>query len=373
MNEILDLFFNQVAREAATGRVDCGIMQNVLFKTNVYGRTLYKLSNEIKSNQDFIIPTLEINDFDNFCHALIEYYLIADNFYKNISEDFDRKKLILTSLFNNANVEDFKNPVDYIKRRTYFILNPIMEVNKEIDIGYSEVLESNIYITLKKEPINEETPYGLYIKSVKDKEIHNFPIVRFGVVNNQAYFYAVQDDKYKKEVKTDYNKKINRKLYKVNENFLEPKFDNNSDYPENLNAIVPSQLLSLTICLSLLEKMNIERVLVSSFLPIRYNSKEILYIVKKNQQMKKDISFEKIKNEFHDNQIKHEELQRNLSDKFLREFRRLDYIFNNFNITSYPFELDSYSHFKLSEYDGSNNPFLNEIYSLVKNQNNLKK
>ena len=33
MNEILDLFFNQFAREAATGRVDCGIMQNVLFKT----------------------------------------------------------------------------------------------------------------------------------------------------------------------------------------------------------------------------------------------------------------------------------------------------------------------------------------------------
>ena len=44
----------------------------------------------------------------------------------------------------------------------------------------------------------------------------------------------------------------------------------------------------------------------------------------------------------------HYDIQRNLSDKLIRNFRRLAYHFNNINILSYPYEVDEMMHFKLN-------------------------
>ena len=282
---------------------------------------------------------------------------------------------ILTLLWNNATEDDFKNPIEYIKRYISFMDQPTnLNLNTYENIGYSSILDSDIEVCIKEEEIYEETPYGFYMRATNGNLYYNFPVIRFGIHDNKAYIYAIQQRKEKNTEEKDifdYQKKIHRRLFKVNENFTKEENIDNIEYPENLTGISPSALVSLTYLLSLLNNENINDVIVPIFLPVRYNAKEISYLYKIDLLKKKGYDVEFINNEYHNLLNKHEEIQRNLSDKLLRHFRRLDLLFENIKITSMPFELDNNIHLNVDEYKNSNNRLLNEIYELG-NKNNKK-
>ncbi|MBR1413483.1 MAG: hypothetical protein IJ574_02285 [Bacilli bacterium] len=369
MNDILNVFYNEVAKDASFGRVDCNMMYNVLFKTVVEGKMLYKIDEEMSKNNSLFIPTLFINNKSLFDETLMEYYERAKVFYKDkIDKEDDFNKTILTLLWNNATEDDFKNPIPYIKRYTAFLDKPnFLELNNYQSIGYSSVLDSDVEVCLKEEPIYEETPYALYMRCTNNNLYYNYPVIRFGIYENKAYIYAIQQMKEKNIINEEvynYQKKIHRKLFKVNENFDKEDNIDNVEYPENLTGISPSALVVLTYLLSLLEKENISDIIVPNFLPVRYNAKEISYIYKIELLKKKGYEVEKLNNELHILTNKHEEIQRNLSDKLLRSYRRLEHVFDNINITSLPYELDNNIHIKLNEYTKGNNKLLNEIYEL---------
>ena len=369
MNNILDIFYNKVVKEAAAGRIDCNMMYNVLFKTVLDGKTLYKLDEEMQKNNYMFIPTLFINNKTEFDKALLEYYDKAKDFYKyKIDKEDDFEATILTLLWNNATEDDFKNPIDYIKRYISFMDQPTnLNLNTYENIGYSSILDSDIEVCIKEEEIYEETPYGFYMRATNGNLYYNFPVIRFGIHDNKAYIYAIQQRKEKNTEEKDifdYQKKIHRRLFKVNENFNKEENIDNIEYPENLTGISPSALVSLTYLLSLLSNENINDVIVPIFLPVRYNAKEISYLYKIDLLKKKGYDVEFINNEYHNLLNKHEEIQRNLSDKLLRHFRRLDLLFENIKITSMPFELDNNIHLNVDEYKNSNNKLLNEIYEL---------
>lgn len=369
MNNILSVFYNEVAKDASCGRVDCNMMYNVLFKTVVENNILYKLDERISKNNFLFIPTLFINDKNLFDKTLIEYYEKAKVFYKDkIDKEDNFNKTILTLLWNNATEDDFKNPIPYIKRYTAFLNKPnFLELNRYQNVGYSSVLDSNIEVCLKEEPIYEETPYALCMRCTNDNLYYNYPVIRFGIYENKAYIYAIQQMKVKNTISEQvysYQKKIHRKLFKVNENFDKEDNIDNVESPENLTGISPSALVVLTYLLSLLEKENVKDIIVPNFLPVRYNAKEISYIYKIELLKQKGYEVEDINNELHILTNKHEEIQRNLSDKLLRHFRRLEYVFDNINLTNLPYELDNNIHIKLNEYTNGNNKLLNEIYEL---------
>ena len=379
MNEVLDIFYNQVLKEIATGRVDCGMMYNVLFKARINNETLYNLDKNIVKNNSLLIPTLIINNKKEFDESLIKYYEKAKYFYEGkIDKEDNFQKTILTLLWNNATEDDFKHPIEYINRYISYLDKPLdIELNKYQNIGYSKTLESNIEICLKEEPINEETPFGLYIRSTKNNLYYEFPVVRFGIHKNKAYIYAVQQKKNKdleNEENYKYEKFIHRKLFKVNENFEKEENIDNITNPENLTGISPSALISLSITLSLLNNKNITEIEVPTFLPIRYNAKEISYIIRKKLLEEKGYDVETINNLIHDYEEHHEQIQRNLSDKLLRYFRRLEYHFNNINVISHPYELDCNTHLSLKEYTDCNNNLLKEVYQIAneKHHNDIK-
>ena len=115
--DILELFYNEILDEAANGRVDCNMMYNVLFETNIDGQKVYISNNQIRENNSLYIPTLEINNMEEFNETLLKYYEKASKFYKGkINEEDNFDKTILTLLWNNATEEDFKNPVQYIRK-----------------------------------------------------------------------------------------------------------------------------------------------------------------------------------------------------------------------------------------------------------------
>jgi polyhydroxyalkanoate synthesis regulator phasin len=375
MINIIDLFFDDILKETSTGRVDCVMYYNVLFETRINGKLLYKAPDEIKNDTNLFIPTLEINNLEEFNKSLIAYYEIAKEFYKDsIDPDIDFDKSILTLLWNNATEEDFKNPVFYINKYMSFIKNKLDIDSSFKSIGFSEILDSNIEISLKKEPIYEETPYGLYVRCLKDNIPNYFPVCRFGISDNKAYIYAVQQvsKKAPSEEEKQYEKKIHRKLFKVNENFEKEEEIDNITNPENLTGINPSALISLTVLLSILEKNNIKEIIMPSFLPVRYNAKRIKNTIIKNNMIKKGKLTEEINSLLNDLNKEQDNIQRNISDKSLRNIRRLEYYFNNINVTSYPMELDTSAHINLSEYEYCNNPLLQEIYELNKKKSYKK-
>lgn len=159
---------------------------------------------------------------------------------------------------------------------------------------------------------------------------------------------------------------IRRKLFKVNDGFENEKEKDNIINPENLTGISPSALVALSICFSLLEEKNINEIIIPTFLPVRYNGKEISFLVRKRILQGKGYDVEKINDQFHELTEKHEQIQRNLSDKLLRNIRRLEYNFDNVELSSYPYELDSNTHIELKPYIDCNNKLLREIYNIGK-------
>lgn len=129
-----------------------------------------------------------------------------------------------------------------------------------------------------------------------------------------------------------------------------------------------------------IEENNIKNIVIKNYLPIRYNSKEMT-INKKIEKLKEKLHTMNISNEEY---IKYEteinnllyendRIQRNIVNKYLRIFRRMEYKFSNVSITSYPYELDNNMHIRLSEYkDYNQDHILNEVYENTKFINNSK-
>lgn len=180
------------------------------------------------------------------------------------------------------------------------------------------------------------------------KEKYIFPKIKLGIHNNKAYIYAIQN---KEQEKTNYVKKINRKLYKVNENL-------ENDYEEdNLKDITPSFVVALNICLSYLKDIGIEEILVPNVLIERWNAKSMAIMIKAKQ---KHLTLTEIKEELD----KQNNIWININEKLIRTFRRLEYHHESINITSEPFLIDSYLHIEINDYNKCNNPLLEDTFNV---------
>lgn len=179
---------------------------------------------------------------------------------------------------------------------------------------------------------------------IDETNTYYLPNIKFGIYNNKAYIYAIQSKKNKSD-SSEYTKKINRKLFKIGKNFNE----NILYKDDNLKDVTASFVISANIALSILENIGIDEILVPSLLIERWNSRFITDKIKKEN-----------------NENNHILIQKNLTEKFLRTFRRIMCHTKHIDIKSYPFENDSYLHLSYnnnSKY--SNNPLLDETYNLV--------
>lgn len=358
MNRCLDIFYNNIIKEALNGRIDSYFMYNVIFNTNIENKQIYNVNSNYG---DIIIPTLTINNKKQFDDLLIEYVNVCLNYYddsffeEEILNDklYDdnktcKEKTILALLFANATIDDFKEPCDFLRRRISFIENTRLD---SINIGYSELLNTDLVISIKKDIINNETPSKFVLKTTDN---YTFPEIKFGIYNNIAYIYAIQN------IQQESNKSINRKLYKIGEGF-DDKADNYSLYGiGNLKDITPSFLLAANVFIAYLHSINIDNIVVSSILLERWNSKKITnYIKYKNNKID-----ENTYNELNNIQVN---IQSNLTEKLLRTFLRLKYHYSGIDITAYPFDIDSNLHLSVTSLDNCNNNLLLETSRLINN------
>lgn len=348
--DILDIFYNQVLKEASKGRIDCYFMFNVLFECSIPEYNFNTLSE--CNNNDVLIPTLIINEKEKFDKLLIEYVNYAREFYSSsladIPNEENKIKAVLSLIWSNATVEDFLNPEEFLQRRIEFFNRE--RINDEYSF-YSESLDSDVLIELKRGVIENETPYYLSIKLKSGEEEFYLPNVYFGMVDNKVYVYALQNDR-KMVNQGSYSKKMNRLLYKVNDG-LDVLTDTFENYDiGNLKDVSSSFVLASNIALGIFRNLGIEDVIIPSVLITRWNAKEI------GNDVKRSLGYENLVI----SEEEHEKLQSNLSEKLLRTFRRLDYHHSGINITSYPFELDSSLHMNICDENICNNKILEDTY-----------
>ena len=305
--EIIDIFYNDILKEAMDGKVDCYFSFNIHFYNNL-----------MNYNDDGIVPVLNITNRELFNSLLILYVNKARNYYdlskyeKSIDEDkeYNINKMIMTLLWSNATYEDFNDPISFLRKQIAFLDNDLFSefVNGET-IGYSEILGGEIKVQNIKESIMNETPNSIQIIFTDGNENYYFPRIRYGIDGEVCYIYALQN-----EVESDENikKKTNRKLFKVNENF-----DSSKD--------------------SSFERRGLDKE-------------------------------EYVNNE----QEKHILIQSNLTEKFIRTFLRIISHHRGFNISSYPFDVDSSLHFDICENNECDNTLLNETFLIASGYKNKK-
>jgi len=356
---ILNIFYENIIPEASMGRVNSYFYYNIMFSTYLVEDNKFIECKE--KNENLFIPTLIIKNKNLFDKLLVEYVTGALKFYSDdnfCDEILDYKmyddnrickeKTILTTLFSNATMEDFNDPINYLKKRINYLKN---NIESTYDLGYCEILKSNISIKIEPDIIENETPFKITIIASAENDEYVFPSVKFGISDNKVYIYAIQNEK------DNVNKKINRILYKIGEGFID-------DYSEeNLKDVTSSFLVTLNFSLALFQNLGYSEIIVPSILIERWNSKakaNALRSIKTN-------NLEELEN-------KQLRIQENLTNKLIRTFLRLKYHYEGIDILSYPTELDNNLSIKINDMSiGCNNKLLSETQMLVSNSFNFKK
>lgn len=366
---IINEFYNKILIEATGGVIDIdGFKFNIEFQT--------KINDESKYLNENVFETLEIKNKETFDKLLILYtkkmyeFIINSNF-KNIDYVYYEGNktyiidFILSSVWNNVTNDNMQNPVEYLQDRINFIDNSLCSLDDNYTlIKNADVLQnSDISFSIEKNNLILETPYSFCPNIVRDKEINEiFPLpkVYFGISNNKCFIYSVKNDKCNTD--NSYTKKINRILYKVNKNI-------DDDYElDNIKDVSPSALISISMFLKVLKEKNISNVNIVDFMPIRYKAKKFA-LNKKLTKLQKTLTKEELDNMKINIQKEQEKIQNNMTDKLLRNFRRLEY-HGFINITSYPKDIDSNMHIKINDNVKEFDNILNTLYS--EDPNNIK-
>lgn len=365
---ILETFYKEFIKEAGTGRIDAGMFYNIIFNTKISKDGNYiDLVKEENSYNNVLTPTLKIKNIDEFNELLCNYVMLAKKFYDEKDfEDVDNiDKSIMARLFANATIEDFDNANEFLKRRITFLEDDRLLKLDDLELGYLRILKSNISVTVTKEPIHEETPYGLQftLTDPVTSDKYYMPRIRIGLDNDKAYIYALQNKIKNKD--TSYSKKLSRLFKKVGKGI-----DVNEDTYENygignLKDVTDSFLITLDITLGILDKMQIKKIEAPSILIERWNSKEIFYGLFVNALMKKGLSEEQARSTNIRQVEEHNNIQKNISDKFIRTFNRLLRHTNKVSLSSLPMDVTSSIGMDINESSNYfNNPLLEELYTI---------
>lgn len=374
-NLIEDIFFNQVLPSLKNGSIEIPIYNT---NSNGYIFTFNVLVDAYDETSPYYLC---IQDKEKLVNSLYEYMQIMLSNDSSINEQniYDKIKYYLTLLWVNATYEDLRNPEIFIQKYIDFNENPMFD-----DFTYASNIEylndADIDVVIKKEPVNMETPYSFNVQinlfDGNKENIYYLPSICYGISDNICYIYSVQNGGMFAS-NPEFEKKIKRLLYKMNENVsshesedfkeykrLEKQGNNLEDefYPENISDVSVSAILALTVFMDSLNDMGIKNIKVVPFLPIRYKNKEELY-EKKYQLKLKQLKVDEIKELKQNLEEKSLLIQSNLTNKFIRDFMRLKHHFNGIDILSYPMEVDEYLSININNMECHNNKLIENIFS----------
>ncbi len=384
---IEEIFFNQVLPNLKNGSIEIPI-----YNTNSNGDVF--TFNVLVDAYDETSPYyLCIQDKEKLVNSLDEYMKIMHSNDSSINKQniYDKIKYYLTLLWVNATYEDLRNPVRFIQKYIDFNNNPLFEDEFTYASNIEFLNDADIDVIIKREPANMETPYSFnaQINLFDNGKENNYylPSICYGISGDICYIYSIQNSGMFAS-NPEFEKKIKRLLYKMNENVsshesedfkeykrLEKQGNNMEDefYPENISDVSVSAILALTVFMDSLNDMGIKNIKVVPFLPIRYKNRKSEYEKKyqlKLKQLKvdeikelKQLKVDEIKELKQNLEEKRLLIQSNLTNKFIRDFMRLKHHFNGIDILSYPMEVDEYLSININNMECHNNKLIENILS----------
>ena len=355
--------FEELIKEASNGKV---IIEDeewpIAFNTEILEENkIYETENNFS--------TLIIKNKNEFFKLLRKYLKLelkknrkTPRFYKDINRN--KIKWLMSYLFVNASSSDFLNPEDYLRREISFLEDDTFNfLDKGIELDMDKFLNSKLRIKREISPTMMETPNKItlsLVKNINDEEVeYSLPSIYYGIDNNTCYIYSILSPKPKKnisELENKYDKKINRLLYKLNSGIKETQeyFDYKEGistyYPEgNITDVTHSFVLSLSIFLGWLKSKNINKVKAVPYLPVRYDSRYITAKEKKDKTRQLELL------------ERNNEIQTNITNKFIRTFLRLSAQDESISIESYPYEVDDYLTISLNKEKNVSNELLSNV------------
>lgn len=373
---IEEIFFNQVLPNLKNGSIEISI-----YNTNSNG-DIFTFNVLVDAYDETSSYYLCIQDKEKLVNSLYEYIqiMLSNDSSINKQNIYDKIKYYLTLVWVNATYEDLRNPVRFIQKYIDFNNNPLFEDEFTFASNIESLNDADIDVIIKRETANMETPYSFNAQINLfngDKEnSYYLPSICYGISGDICYIYSVQNSGMFAS-NPEFEKKIKRLLYKMNENVsshesedfkeykrLEKQGNNMEDefYPENISDVSVSAILALTVFMDSLNDMGIKNIKVVPFLPIRYKNKEDAY-EKKYQLKLKQLKVDEIKELKQNLEEKRLLIQSNLTNKFIRDFMRLKHHFNGIDILSYPMEIDEYLSININNMECHNNKLIENILS----------
>ena len=373
---IEEIFFNQVLPNLKNGSIEIPI-----YNTNSNG-DIFTFNVLVDAYDETSSYYLCIQDKEKLVNSLYEYIqiMLSNDSSINKQNIYDKIKYYLTLVWVNATYEDLRNPVQFIQKYIDFNNNPLFEDEFTYASNIESLNDADIDVIIKRETANMETPYSFNAQINLfngDKEnSYYLPSICYGISGDICYIYSVQNSGMFAS-NPEFEKKIKRLLYKMNENVsshesedfkeykrLEKQGNNMEDefYPENISDVSVSAILALTVFMDSLNDMGIKNIKVVPFLPIRYKNKEDAY-EKKYQLKLKQLKVDEIKELKQNLEEKRLLIQSNLTNKFIRDFMRLKNHFNGIDILSYPMEIDEYLSININNMECHNNKLIENILS----------
>ena len=191
MNDILKIFYEVFIPGVIRGFID---IENFLCFNIAFNMKIGNELIETKKDDELVIPTLTITNKDLFDKLLVKYIEKCLKFYSFPEEIENNEKAkigeILVFLFANATIDDFENPISFLKKKINFLENEtLIDLNCEFT---SKTLSATIKVKALRAQIISEAPYKIEFEMFNDEGKYNMPNIYVGIEENKAYIYAIQ-------------------------------------------------------------------------------------------------------------------------------------------------------------------------------------
>lgn len=365
---MIEEILNEIIKEAKNGQVEIdNETWPIAFNTVIVEDNVEKI---VWNNQNN--TTLVIKNKNRLLAVLEEYIKLelekqrkTNRFFSDVERN--QIKWLISYLFVNATTEDFLSPVKLVTKNIRFLKDTTFDfLEKPLEVQTDEnLLNSKLVIQKNTNSTSMETPYRIdmsLVNTIDGKEVkYDLPSVYYGIRNDICYIYSVMSPKQKKEMTEEekkFNKKINRILYKINDGtkdletqeYFDYKEGKSDYYPEgNITDVTHSFLLAINTFISLLQIKNIKNVKIVTYLPLRYQSRELAAQGRSEEQQQE---FEERNNQ----------IQMNATNKIIRSFRRLALQNPNITIEQLPYEVDEYLGATIDQKQSLENEILKSTY-----------
>lgn len=273
-----------------------------------------------RSEDEHYKPIIEIPSMIELERALGDYILATRSFYsdkKYLLLPYHDANYFLGRLIYNTCNDDAVNFIEYIDRRTCFINDPTFIEYDEKTL-LKEYNGTSFYAKRVVDSPGLESYHCIVFSMNYNAKDFELPLVRYGIdTDGTCYLYAVQVGR-----KRDYDSTSREFRNIVNQvNACSNKYRN----------VSPSFVLAFALFLNMCTKYGITDIKVPDYLFNRYRG------YYKGQT-----------------EVKSDEILKRILDSFSVLINRMEYQIEGFEITSYPNDIDSYTHIKINKMKAKN-------------------